>query len=503
VAQLRSRRGSAVVPYGACFLATWGLIGLESRLRVAEVVAALVLQVLVGVLLVFLPRWDGLRWIGLVGMAAFLVSVALLRDGVGETAGYGTLLLLPVVWAALRGRRSKLVWALIGAAVVLFVPLVFVGGVRYSESSWGTAGLLIVVAAVLGFTVLELMERLRVTTAEQRALRQIATLVASGAEPEVIFGAVGEQVADLLDATVAGVVRFKPEAGIGEIVGGWSADGNEIAGMTVELAGSTAAAAVYRAVETVHIAAYVNPKSDAILDRLSLAGAVGAPIFVDRKPWGSLTAAFRTGTAIPPDADQRLASFAELVTVAIANAEAWEALGRQAATDPLTGLANQRTFHHRLLSELERASRHGQVLSVAMLDIDHFKLINDSHGHQTGDQVIIEVGRLLAIEGARAGDLIARVGGEEFAWLMPETDQEGAKAAVERVRRLVDATSFRTAGAVTISAGICSNEHHESKTADELVGLADQALYWGKRTGRNTTNIYTDAARHAFANQSA
>ena len=219
--------------------------------------------------------------------------------------------------------------------------------------------------------------------------------------------------------------------------------------------------------------------------------AVYAPILLDGKLWGSAGAAVEAITRIPPGAAERLARFAELVAVVIANAQAQQTLVHLAATDPLTGLANHRAFHQRLRSEVQRASRHGRALSLAILDLDHFKQVNDEHGHQTGDAVLAAVAlRLAAV--ARSGELVARVGGEEFAWLMPETTQQGAYLAAERARRAIEVSPFEGAGAVTISAGVCSNQH--AHTAQELLSAADQALYRAKRNGRNITFIYSQDA---------
>ena len=88
-----------------------------------------------------------------------------------------------------------------------------------------------------------------------------------------------------------------------------------------------------------------------------------------------------------------------------------------------------------------------------MLDLDHFKQVNDTYGHQAGDKVLAEVGRRLAAQ-ARDGELVARIGGEEFAWLMPETDHRGAYQAAERLRRLIEHDPFPSVGTITVSAGI-------------------------------------------------
>jgi diguanylate cyclase (GGDEF)-like protein len=137
-----------------------------------------------------------------------------------------------------------------------------------------------------------------------------------------------------------------------------------------------------------------------------------------------------------------------------------------------------------LARELLRAARSGQPLSLVMLDIDHFKQVNDTHGHHAGDTVLQRVGRQLSEE-CRSSDLVSRYGGEEFAILLPETDIEQAYALAERLRVAIaiDADDFR----VTASFGVASCPDHGSGPA-ELVQAADAALYRSKRLGRNRTS---------------
>jgi diguanylate cyclase (GGDEF)-like protein len=478
-----NRRLGSLVPYGACFVAVWALIGLESSIRAGEVAAALALQLIVAVGLWWRDRWQDSSAATLLGMALFLASVMLLRDGVGRVAGgYGSLVLLPVVWAALRDRRRELGLAVAGAIVVEFAPQILIGGTRYPASGWRTGALLIVVAAVLGATVQALVRRVRTSEAEHRALSEIARLVASGEGPAGVFNVVAEQLARLFDAALGTVVRFDSATHTGTRLGIWSTPGSEILDDVFDLGGPTAVAHVYRSGTTARVD-YAAGTPVRAVEREQLRGAAAAPITVSGQLWGAVAAAFADGPA-PVGIEPRLARFADLVALAISNAEAHAALARQAATDSVTGLSNHRAFHERLSEEIDRAHRYGQQLSVAVIDIDHFKRVNDTYGHQTGDRVLADVARLIASQ-ARTVDIVGRIGGEEFAWLMPETDAAGAWVAADRARRAIEAQRALPTGTLTVSAGVCGAS--TTVTADELMRRADEALYEAKAAGRNRT----------------
>ena len=159
-----------------------------------------------------------------------------------------------------------------------------------------------------------------------------------------------------------------------------------------------------------------------------------------------------------------------------------------AAVDPLTGLANHRTFHERLVAEVTGSRRRGRGVALMLMDLDHFKRVNDMHGHQTGDRVLERAAQVLREE-TRTGELIARVGGEEFAMILPDADGEEALRAAERVRRAIAATEFPAVGRMTLSAGVCDLAHAED--AETLYRLADGALYWAKHRGRDRVVSYT------------
>lgn len=157
-------------------------------------------------------------------------------------------------------------------------------------------------------------------------------------------------------------------------------------------------------------------------------------------------------------------------------------LERLATHDSLTGLPNRRTFDDRFELELSRSVRDGLPLCLAVMDIDRFKRINDTFGHPAGDQVLRLIGAVLTAA-AREDELIARVGGEEFAWILHGTEIEGACAAVERARINVGAADFGELGPVTISAGICARR--DGINCADLYRYADLALLDAKRSGRD------------------
>jgi diguanylate cyclase (GGDEF)-like protein/PAS domain S-box-containing protein len=166
--------------------------------------------------------------------------------------------------------------------------------------------------------------------------------------------------------------------------------------------------------------------------------------------------------------------------------EANRRLEELAMRDPLTGLLNRRALQERLDQELSRARRHGTPLSALVLDVDHFKQINDSAGHDAGDAVLRQLGGLLE-EIVRDGDIVARYGGEEFVVVAPHTAQQGALVLAERIRGRVEATKCNSRswfGRVTVSVGTAELEQAPA-SAESLLTRADAAMYQAKHQGRN------------------
>ncbi len=164
-----------------------------------------------------------------------------------------------------------------------------------------------------------------------------------------------------------------------------------------------------------------------------------------------------------------------------------ERLRGEARTDPLTGLLNRRGFDEHASRELGHAGRDDRPIALATFDIDHFKQINDEHGHVVGDRVLVHLARVLASE-SRGIDVAARLGGEEFAVLMPGSDQTGAEAFVERVRYSLATTDSPSLPHVRVSAGITTTT--VPLEVETMLERVDGALYAAKRGGRDRTVVF-------------
>ncbi|TVP53802.1 MAG: diguanylate cyclase [Halomonadaceae bacterium] len=171
-----------------------------------------------------------------------------------------------------------------------------------------------------------------------------------------------------------------------------------------------------------------------------------------------------------------------------------EHLQHMSQTDPLTGIPNRWTLSEALEKEYRRAQRHGHHLSVLMLDLDHFKQINDRHGHGTGDAVLREFVQIVMPE-IRTSDCFARMGGEEFVILLPETSLSSARQLAERLCRAVAAYTFNSADngfTATVSIGVATLRRNDDNP-EHLLSRADQCLYTAKSEGRNRAHPSGDS----------
>jgi|GEM_PF-439923 len=225
---------------------------------------------------------------------------------------------------------------------------------------------------------------------------------------------------------------------------------------------------------------------------------LGIPLEVREKVIGVLNVYTRETQAFSEGEINLLQSFARQAAIAIENARLYEREQRNrqiqerlAITDGLTALYNHRHLQDFLTKEFERARRYARPLSFIMGDIDHFKSVNDTYGHEMGDLVLKEIAKLLILS-VREVDLVARYGGEEFAIVLPETPIESASNTAERLRVRVEKNRIKTPKGnlqVTLSLGISCLNGLNYRTKDELIRAADEALYKAKKEGRNRIKL--------------
>jgi two-component system, cell cycle response regulator len=216
---------------------------------------------------------------------------------------------------------------------------------------------------------------------------------------------------------------------------------------------------------------------------------VSVPLVAQGRVLGVLSVYEReTGEPFTLEDATVLADFAVQAAVAVENVQLHEEAERLSLTDAVTGSWNYRYFERRLEQELERSRRFGRLFALLLLDIDHFKLVNDRHGHQVGDEVLVEMTRRITAI-VRDIDTFARYGGEEFVLILPETNLVGGIAVAEKLRGAVAAAPFAAPPGgdgvrLTVSLGVACYPEHATSTS-ELLRAADTAMYEAKRRGRN------------------
>ncbi|WP_445148811.1 diguanylate cyclase [Baekduia sp. Peel2402] len=588
-----------LLPYCASLLVVVGLLPLEERVDLAEVSAALVLMIVAGAGLTAAALGQERRGTTLASLLSVLGAIMLLRDGVGASAGFGPLIFLPVMWAALERRRTELVLVLIGVAAIYFVPILVSSGPQYPSTGWRGGTLMLVVATTAGFAVLALVEHLR--AAGERS----ATILASMSEG---FALTRDGEIIQINPALSTITGFSQERLLGarapfpfwpaesvernaKLLADVVAAGGGAFDMILVRADGTHFPAVISCVPTDlgdgsrsflntvrdvtelraheaaqrHHAERLANIADVIREighcdpldarpaicRTALAltdGAHAVSLWEDGHDGGMATTATRPETTAPyrigpsqvqhgarvvmetgqpllvsdaadsPHCDRRIIELlgaksvlfhpiadssgirgalaiswperrdaiddGDLMMIGVLAGEAALAMQRAdllgrldelTRTDELTGLPNRRAWDELLTHELAVAERHGKPLAVAMLDLDHFKIYNDKHGHLAGDRLLRAAAAAWG-SSLRATDVLARWGGEEFTLLLPGCDATGAAVLIERLRGSLP-------DAVTFSAGVVCSDGRDHPRA--LMDSADRALYQAKDEGRD------------------
>ncbi len=324
----------------------------------------------------------------------------------------------------------------------------------------------------------------------EAALRRVVTIVAANASLAEVALRVSQEATDVLELPAVAVVRFDSE--LATTIGG-SARKRALeplveSGGRVTLA-PTLAEELVRTEASSRRVMYSKTSEGIARGRytLGLRATVAVPIMDGATTWGALVAHAGADDAAIEQEDL-LAEFAGVVELGLANEQRLQTLEAMAATDSLTGLMNHGAFFARLDAEVERARRYGRAMTLAMIDLDNFKEVNDALGHHVGDEVLVSFATFLQ-SFSRSSDIVARVGGEEFAWLMPETGGREALRAVERARGICADESLGPIEGRTFSVGICDSVETNGN-AEDLYRLSDTALYEAKRRGRNRIVLY-------------
>jgi diguanylate cyclase (GGDEF)-like protein len=244
---------------------------------------------------------------------------------------------------------------------------------------------------------------------------------------------------------------------------------------------------------------HCQPQADVLLQAMDAASVLVVPLFVRNRVLGSVQLFGERTDSFSREDAQLLWILSLIAESMLARDYSNETLLRFAFNDYLTGLKTRGFFEQQLDLELARAERRGTPVALLMIDIDHFKRLNDNHGHQAGDIVLRDVAAILTRD-LREVDTAARYGGEEFILLLPETDLQGASLVAQRLRYAVEQANFFTgvktlAGEqtehVTISLGVAMFPD-EARFKRDLIEASDAALYQAKAQGRNRVVLYSD-----------
>jgi two-component system cell cycle response regulator len=348
--------------------------------------------------------------------------------------------------------------------------------------------------------------RAREEAESRRKLVDILHEVTSDLSPDEIFHILARRVARALDISHCSVVLARPGDRVGVVATAYENPG--LRNLEIQLdrypeirsALDHGRVVLIEDLRTSPLYEKVRSEWAASGTHVAIRSVIALPFALDRLNSGVF---FLRRTEDEPPLTREDAEFADAVTRAavasihraqlIESARADTArLEALAHTDPLTQVLNRRALTMRLGAELERARRYESLVTLLLLDLDHFKKINDTHGHLVGDAVLREVAALLSHE-IRSVDVVARYGGEEFVVVLPETGEEGAVAFAERIRERIAAQTFggdEAAGlSLTASIGVATFPAPGVDGVEELFARADAALYRAKAEGRNRVRV--------------
>jgi diguanylate cyclase (GGDEF)-like protein len=469
----------ALAPFSGAAVLAWSLMLIGARVDWGQYAVSGVLAVVGGVLaLRAMVREPGFG--GAVGSVVFLAAIAVLRNSVGgSNSGASALAMIPVFHTALYSRSRRDMAIVVGGVGILFLaPILIIGSPTYPQTQYRAVVLMVAVSAIIGVATQRLVDNVRTQARQarrrERMLEELADVVHGlfdSARPRVDVCGAAQHISG---ATVA--LLYEPDA-----------DGRLACTATAGMR----AVAVASAPQPDGAAAEAFDTGRPVLAAEDVAARIGgeqlwvaagrpcAVLFQPLLRQGVALGVLVVGwTEAVPAGDPRPAVTALLAHEAasvIARADAMSTLAGEAQTDPLTGLPNRRAWD----TQIQRALSAETPLVVVMLDFDNFKEFNDTHGHPAGDRLLKETAAAWRDQ-IRGGDLLARLGGEEFGLLLRRCDAATAVEVTERLRRHVSGGRTCSAGITIAGAG---------EDAEAIVARADRALYEAKARGRDRVHL--------------
>jgi diguanylate cyclase (GGDEF)-like protein/PAS domain S-box-containing protein len=326
---------------------------------------------------------------------------------------------------------------------------------------------------------------------EMHLLRDMNELLQCCNTQEEAFRVIGLEVGRLFVGQCGYLAVTRPGEQLLDPVAYWGPERQDVSSFTLEDCWALRRGHPHEVTDltsTVHCRHFVSPPSSGYMcipltvqgDTLGMLCLIGEARWKGDSNLSQLQAAVAAG---------------EMIKLVLSNLRLREKLGDQANHDPLSGLFNRRYMDDSLSRELSMSQRRGSPLSIAVLDVDHFKRFNDTFGHDAGDMVLRELAQVLA-ENLRTSDIACRLGGEEFALVLPDSSLKDTRQRVEQICGLVKELEIthdgKLLGTITLSAGIAGSPEHAS-TAPDLLRAADVALYAAKEAGRDRVMLYTPA----------
>ncbi len=477
----RSAAARSFAPFLGAALLAWLAVPVGTEVDATQYALASAFLVLAVGLRLARPKWLTSRAGSIVPSLIFLGALGLLRNAAGGiSSGVGVVALVPVFFIALHGEGRRELYVVLAALAAFYLaPLIIVGPPAYPPTQYRAALLSVSVAWILGAATQDLVANIREQASaarhRQQMLEELREAIRSLYRSRDSRSDICRAAKDIGGATCALVYEPVPRSGT---LRSTAMIGMEAAPVELSADRRNAVGDVFHG----RTPALVTENVEAQVGSVDLWRAAGSPESVLYEPLMRGEEAIGVLVVGWPGAvgegDPRLDTVKLLANEAanvIHRADILGRLSNMAQTDPLTGLPNRRAWD----ASVEQALSEGRNLTVAMLDFDHFKEYNDTHGHPAGDRLLKETAAMW-LHMVRTGDLLARLGGEEFGLLLLDCDTEHATEVIERLRAAV-------CGNQTCSAGFAQREPDEE--IETVMARADAALYEAKSAGRDRACI--------------